>query len=53
MRAALDQGVREQAEAMSAYSPQEIQRFEDFIGRLRSTMDALLAHEYRDGGPTA
>ncbi|WP_018511341.1 MarR family transcriptional regulator [Streptomyces sp. ScaeMP-e10] len=41
------------AEAMSAYSPQEIQRFEDFIGRLRSTMDALLADEYRDGGPAA
>ncbi|WP_411079136.1 MarR family winged helix-turn-helix transcriptional regulator [Streptomyces sp. cmx-18-6] len=39
------------AEAMSAYSPQEIQRFEDFIGRLSSTMDALLANEYRGGGP--
>ncbi|MBK5995607.1 MarR family transcriptional regulator [Streptomyces sp. MBT58] len=39
------------AQTMSAYSPQEIQRFEDFIGRLRSTMDALLADEYRDGGP--
>ncbi|NEB40246.1 MarR family transcriptional regulator [Streptomyces sp. SID14515] len=39
------------AEAMAAYSPQEIQRFEDFLGRLRSTMDTLLANEYRDGGP--
>ncbi|MEW2065466.1 MarR family transcriptional regulator [Streptomyces sp. NPDC007346] len=40
------------AEAMAAYSPHEIRRFEGFIGDLRSTMDALLANEYRDGGPT-
>ncbi|MFH9296081.1 MarR family winged helix-turn-helix transcriptional regulator [Streptomyces sp. NPDC017520] len=39
------------AEAMAAYSPQEIQRFEQFLGGLRSTMDTLLANEYRDGGP--
>lgn len=40
------------AEAMAAYSPQEIQHFENFLGTLRTTMDALLAHEYEDGGPT-
>ncbi|MCX4652428.1 MarR family transcriptional regulator [Streptomyces microflavus] len=39
------------AEVMAAYSPQEIQRFEDFIGHLSSTMDTLLDNEYRDGGP--
>ncbi|MFJ1589957.1 hypothetical protein ACIOD0_06845 [Kitasatospora albolonga] len=41
------------AEAMAAYSPQEIRRCEDFIGHLSSTMDALLDHEYRDGGPAS
>lgn len=40
------------AEAMAAYSPQEIQHFENFLGTLRTTMDALLAHEYEGGGPT-
>ena len=40
------------AEAMQAYSPQEIQRFEQFLGTLRSTMDGLLANEYENGGPT-
>ncbi len=40
------------AEAMAAYSPQEIQHFESFLGTLRTTMDALLAHEYEGGGPT-
>ncbi|MCT6776060.1 MarR family winged helix-turn-helix transcriptional regulator [Streptomyces rubiginosohelvolus] len=40
------------AEAMAAYSPQEIERFEQFLGTLRSTMDALLANEYENGGPT-
>ncbi|WP_398864233.1 MarR family transcriptional regulator [Streptomyces sp. C11-1] len=39
------------AEAMSTYSPQGIQRFEDFIDLLRSTMDTLPANEYRGGGP--
>lgn len=39
------------AEAMAAYSPQEIQHFEEFLRRLTSTMDTLLANEYRDGGP--
>ncbi|MET7500575.1 hypothetical protein ABZS74_09955 [Streptomyces microflavus] len=39
------------AEVMAAYSPQEIRRFEDFIGHLSSTMDTLLDSEYRDGGP--
>ncbi|MEU6953707.1 MarR family winged helix-turn-helix transcriptional regulator [Streptomyces sp. NPDC045714] len=39
------------AEAMAAYPPREIQRFEEFLGGLRSTMDTLLANEYRDGGP--
>lgn len=39
------------AEVMAAYSPQEIRRFEDFIGHLSSTMDTLLDNEYRDGGP--
>ncbi|MCX4518369.1 MarR family winged helix-turn-helix transcriptional regulator [Streptomyces anulatus] len=39
-------------EAMAAYSPQEIQHFEKFLGTLRTTMDALLAHEYEGGGPT-
>ncbi|MFD5938233.1 MarR family winged helix-turn-helix transcriptional regulator [Streptomyces griseus] len=39
------------AAAMAAYSPQEIERFERFLGGLRSTMDSLLADEYRDGGP--
>lgn len=36
---------------MAAYSPQEIRRFEDFIGHLSPTMDTLLDDEYRDGGP--
>ncbi|MFD0423086.1 MarR family winged helix-turn-helix transcriptional regulator [Streptomyces parvus] len=40
------------AEAMAAYPPEEIQRFEQFLGTLRSTMDALLADEYENGGPT-
>ncbi|WP_374228970.1 MarR family winged helix-turn-helix transcriptional regulator [Streptomyces sp. DH8] len=38
-------------EAMAAYSPQEIQRFEDFLGTLRTTMETLLANEYGNGGP--
>lgn len=40
------------SEAMAAYSPQEIQHFENLLGTLRTTMDALLAHEYEGGGPT-
>ncbi|MEV7459311.1 MarR family winged helix-turn-helix transcriptional regulator [Streptomyces rubiginosohelvolus] len=40
------------AEAMAAYPPEEIERFEQFLGTLRSTMDALLANEYENGGPT-
>lgn len=40
------------AEAMAAYSPQEIQQFEEFLGTLRTTMGALLANEYEGGGPT-
>jgi len=39
------------APEIHAYSPQEIRRFEDFIGHLSSTMDVLLDSEYRDGGP--
>ncbi|MFJ5047598.1 MarR family winged helix-turn-helix transcriptional regulator [Streptomyces sp. NPDC088719] len=39
------------AEAMAAYSPREIQRFEEFLGTLRTTMDALLTEEYEGGGP--
>ncbi|WYB30410.1 MarR family winged helix-turn-helix transcriptional regulator [Streptomyces sp. SM1P] len=41
------------AEAMAAYPPEEIERFEQFLGTLRSTMDALLANEYENGGPTS
>ncbi len=37
------------AEAMAAYPPEEIERFEQFLGTLRSTMDALLANEYANG----
>ncbi|MFE6700563.1 hypothetical protein [Streptomyces sp. NPDC057718] len=37
---------------MAAYPPEGIERFEQFLGTLRSTMDALLADEYANGGPT-
>ncbi|MFI1935107.1 MarR family winged helix-turn-helix transcriptional regulator [Streptomyces sp. NPDC020330] len=40
------------AQAMAAYSPREIQHFEEFLGTLRTTMDALLANEYEGGRPT-
>nr|WP_244888864.1 MarR family transcriptional regulator [Streptomyces purpureus] len=32
---------------MARHTPEQLQRFEDFIHDLRRTMDSLLAHEYR------
>ncbi|WTL20963.1 MarR family transcriptional regulator [Streptomyces sp. NBC_01506] len=39
------------AAEMSRYTPQELRHFEDFIGKLRGTMNSLLANEYRPPGP--
>ncbi|WP_430542756.1 MarR family winged helix-turn-helix transcriptional regulator [Streptomyces iconiensis] len=39
------------AEEMSQYPPELLQRFEGFLGHLRTTMDTLLAHEYDGKGP--
>lgn len=39
------------AAEMSRYPPERLRQFEDFIGHLRETMDALLAHEYHRGRP--
>ncbi|MEV8287178.1 MarR family transcriptional regulator [Streptomyces niveus] len=36
---------------MSRFTPEELRRFEDFIGRLRGGMDSLLDNEYRPPGP--
>lgn len=41
------------AAEMSRYTPERLQQFEDFIGHLRETMDALLAHEYQERRPGA
>ncbi len=40
------------AEAMAVYTPQDVEHFEGFLVRLRTTMDGLLANEYANGGPT-
>ncbi|WP_405678307.1 MarR family winged helix-turn-helix transcriptional regulator [Streptomyces sp. NBC_01511] len=37
---------------MSRYTPAELRQFEDFIGKLRGTMNSLLANEYRPPGPS-
>ncbi|MFJ6568691.1 MarR family winged helix-turn-helix transcriptional regulator [Streptomyces sp. NPDC091292] len=34
---------------MAAYSPERLREFEDFLVRLRETMDGLLADEYQEG----
>ncbi|GGZ13017.1 hypothetical protein GCM10010387_01220 [Streptomyces inusitatus] len=43
------------AERMAAvtarYPPERLREFEELVARLRTTMDDLLADEYRDGGP--
>ncbi|WP_411057644.1 MarR family winged helix-turn-helix transcriptional regulator [Streptomyces sp. E11-3] len=36
------------AAEMAQYTPEQLQQFEDFIGHLRGTMDALLANEYQE-----
>ncbi|WP_370417222.1 MarR family winged helix-turn-helix transcriptional regulator [Streptomyces sp. QH1-20] len=39
------------AAEMARYTPEQLQGFEDFIGHLRGTMDALLTNEYRECRP--
>lgn len=41
------------AAAMSQYTPEQLQQFEDFIGHLCETMDSLLTNAYQEGRPGA
>ncbi|MCT2592878.1 MarR family transcriptional regulator [Streptomyces sp. N2-109] len=38
------------AAEMARYSPEQLRKFEDFLGHLRVTMDELLSDEYRTPG---